>query len=101
MSKRFFVVLLLLVLLQPQNPAVISANTSEATEQPTKIIESSTFDNGVVNVKRVLFPNGDIYWIKQFIFAADKKEPFTVSVPLSGTYGTFRYVEGIPDKKYW
>ncbi|MFY0546214.1 hypothetical protein [Brevibacillus sp. H7] len=101
MSKRLIVVFFLLLLLQPY-PFVWSAEqVSALSKQPIKTVVTDRFETGVVLTKKVLLPNGDLYWMKRLEFTSDHREPYTFSIPLSGSNGTFRYVERLPAGNRW
>ncbi len=101
MSKPHLVAFLLFIFLQLSAFGRSSVPESEASNLPRKSVESHQFENGVVHTKKVIFPNGDRYWMKRFEFASDKEQPFTWTLSLAGRDGTFRYVERAPTASAW
>jgi len=101
MSRSLFVTIVMLLVLHA--PAVLwgTVHASEGGKSPVKTVESQRFKNGVIQTKKVRFPNGDMYWMKRVEFAADQSSAYRITIPLSGSNGTFRYIDRSKAKHAW
>ncbi len=85
----------------PQMFNYAKAEQSHTVTRPQKTMETLKFANGVIRTKKVVFPNGDVYWMKRIEFANDKKGNYSITIPIKGNNGTFRYVEQKNQNKTW
>ena len=97
MVQKIFLLFALVFL----NMSIAPMQAETVLPLPAETMEEAVFENGQVRVKEVQFPNGDLYWMKQYEFKSNINRPLTGQFEIPGKGGTFKYVAVEEGQRVW